>query len=156
LVGKKIAILGLSFKAGTDDVRYSPAIRTIELLQEMGAHIVAYDPVAMDNMHTIFPNIGYCSSPYHAAIDADAVVIMTDWDEIQQMDFARLKKVMHYPIIVDARNIINPEILKQLGFACDTIGRSYLCKKPNEYVRTLVPIHVHKRAPSHRFPSKKD
>ena len=156
LEGKTVAIFGLAFKAGTDDVRYSPAIRTIELLQELGADIIAYDPIAANNMRMIFPDIMYCSSPYLAAKDADAVVIMTDWDEIQQIDFARLKKVMHYPIIVDARNIINPEILKQLGFACDTIGRSYLCKKPNEYVRTLVPIHVHKRVPSHRFPSKKD
>ena len=98
-------------------------------------------------MRRIFPDIIYCSSPYDAATDADAVVIMTDWDEIKQLDFARLKKFMHYPIIVDARNMVNPEILKQLGFVCDTIGQSYLCKKRNEYVRTLVPIHVHKRVP---------
>ena len=107
-------------------------------------------------MRMIFPDIEYCSSPYQAATDADAVVVMTDWAEIKQIDFARLKKLMHYPIIVDARNIVNPEILKQLGFACDTIGQSYLCKKPNEYVRTLVPIHVHKQVPSNRFSSKKD
>ena len=88
--------------------------------------------------------------------DADAVIIMTDWDEIKHIDFARLKRLMHYPIIVDARNIINPEILKQLGFACDTIGQSYLCKKRNEYVRTLVPIHMHKQVPSNRFVAIKD
>jgi UDPglucose 6-dehydrogenase len=156
LAGKKVAVFGLAFKAGTDDVRYSPAIRTIELLQELGADVVAYDPIAMDNMRMIFSNIMYCSSPYQAAANADAVIIMTDWDEIKQIDFKRLKNVMHYPIIVDARNIINPEVLKQLGFACDTIGQSYLCKNRNEYVRTVMPIHVHKRVPSHRFPSKKD
>ena len=156
LEDKKVAVLGLAFKAGTDDIRYSPAIRTIELLQELGAQVVAYDPVAMENMYKIFPDVMYCSSPYQAAAEADAVVIMTDWDEIKQIDFARLKRIMHYPIIVDARNIINPEILKQFGFACDTIGQSYLCKNRHEYSHTLVPIHVHKRIPSQRFPSKKD
>ncbi len=156
LEGKIVAVLGLAFKAGTDDVRYSPAIRTIELLQELGAHVVAYDPVAIDNMRIIFPELQCYSSPYCAATDADAVIIMTDWDEIKQIDFARLKKVMHYPIIVDARNVVNPEVLKQLGFACDAIGQSYLCKKRNEYVRTLVPIHVHRGVPSNRFSSKKD
>jgi UDPglucose 6-dehydrogenase len=156
LDGKTVAVLGLAFKAGTDDIRYSPSIRTIELLQDLGAYVVAYDPVATENMYKIFPDITYCSSAYQAAKDADAVIIMTDWDEIKHIDFARLKKVMHYPIIVDARNVINPEILKQLGFACDTIGQSYLCKKRNEYVRTLVPIHVHKQVPSNRFVSIKD
>lgn len=156
LEGKTVAVLGLAFKAGTDDVRYSPSIRTIELLQELGANVVAYDPVATDNMRMIFPDIEYASSPYKAAMDVDAVIIMTDWDEIRQIDFARLKKVMHYPIIVDARNVVNPEVLKYLGFACDAIGQSYLCKNRNEYVRTLVPIHVHRGVPSNRFLSKKD
>jgi UDPglucose 6-dehydrogenase len=156
LDGKTVAVLGLAFKAGTDDIRYSPSIRTIELLQDLGAYVVAYDPVATENMYKIFPDITYCSSAYQAAKDADAVIIMTDWDEIKHIDFARLKRLMHYPIIVDARNVINPEILKQLGFACDTIGQSYLCKKRNEYVRTLVPIHMHKQVPSNRFVAIKD
>lgn len=155
LEGKTVAVLGLAFKADTDDVRYSPAIRTISLLLELGAVVKAYDPVAMNNMHTIFPDLTYCSSPYLAATEADAVVIMTDWDEIKQIDFARLKKVMRCPMIVDARNVVNPEILKQLGFACDAIGQSYLCKKRNEYVRTLFPIHLHKRTPLTKFSGKK-
>lgn len=151
LVGKTVAVLGLAFKADTDDIRYSPAIRTINLLQELGAIVKAYDPIAMDNMRKVFPDLLYCSSPYQAATDADAVVIMTDWDEIKRIDFARLKKVMHYPMIVDARNVVNPETLKHLGFACDTIGQSCLCKKRNEYVHTLVPIHLHKRSPLTKF-----
>ncbi len=155
LEGKIVAVLGLAFKADTDDVRYSPSIRTIELLQELGAIIKAYDPIATDNMRRIFPDIIYCSSPYDAATDADAVVIMTDWDEIKQLDFARLKKFMHYPMIVDARNVVNPEILKQLGYVCDSIGQSYLCKKRNEYVRTLMPIHLHKRVPLTKFTTRK-
>ncbi len=151
LEGKTVAVLGLAFKANTDDVRYSPSIKTIELLQEQGAIIKAYDPIATTNMSRIFPNLLYCTSLYETATDADAVIVMTDWDQIKQIDFARLKNIMRHPIIVDARNIVNPEILKQLGFACDAIGRSYLCKKRNEYLHKLVPIHLHKRAPSRRF-----
>jgi UDPglucose 6-dehydrogenase len=89
--------------------------------------------------------------------DADAVIIMTDWNDIKQIDFARMKKVMRQPIIVDARNIVNPEILKQLGFACDAIGQSYLCKKRNEYIKTLVPIHLRKRSmPSNQFSLRRE
>jgi UDPglucose 6-dehydrogenase len=145
LAGKTIAVLGLAFKANTDDVRYSPAITTIRLLQEQGAVVKAYDPVAMTNMSKIYPDLHYCPSTYHAAADADAVIILTDWDEIKQIDFPRLKKVMRNAIIVDARNVVNPETLKHLGFACDNIGQSYLCKKRNEYVRTLIPIHLRGR-----------
>lgn len=151
LEGKTVAVLGLAFKANTDDVRYSPSITTIDLLQKAGAIVKAYDPIATENMSKIFPDLMYCSSCYHAAADADAVIIMTDWDDIKQLDFARLKKVMRSAIIVDARNVVNPEVLKQLGFACDAIGQSYLCKKRNEYVRTLVPIHVRKRVPLTKF-----
>lgn len=155
LAGKTVAVFGLAFKAGTDDVRYSPAITTISLLLEAGACVRAYDPIAAENMRMIFPDITYCSSPYEAAKDADAAIIMTDWDDIKQIDFARLKKIMGYPMIVDARNVVNPEILKQLGFACDSIGQSYLCKKRNEYVRTLVPIHVRKTVPSSKLSLRK-
>lgn len=151
LEGKIVAVLGLAFKANTDDVRYSPSIKTIELLQQKGAIVKAYDPIAIANMRRIFPDLLCCTSLYETAADADAVIIMTDWDQIKQIDFERLKSVMHYPIIVDSRNIVNPEILKQFGFACDTIGRSYLCKKRNEYLHKLVPIHLHKRAPLRRF-----
>jgi UDPglucose 6-dehydrogenase len=151
LAGKRVAVLGLAFKANTDDVRYSPSIKTIELLQQQGAEVRAYDPIAIDNMRKIFPELDYFNSPYDAAVDADAVIIMTDWDHIKQIDFARLKRVMRNHIIVDARNIINPETLKHLGFACDAIGQSYLCKKRNEYLKKLVPIHLRKRVPSSRF-----
>lgn len=151
LRGKTIAVLGLAFKAGTDDVRYSPAITTINLLQKMGAIVKAYDPIAIDNMRKIFPHLIYCASAYEAATDADAVIIITDWDEIKQIDFARLKTVMRCPMIVDARNVVNPEILKRLGFVCDAIGLSYLCKKRNEYVHKLIPIHLYKRTPLTKF-----
>ncbi len=156
LEGKTIAVLGLAFKANTDDVRYSPAITTIRLLQEQGALVQAYDPIAMNNMSRIYPDLNYCSSSYEAAFNADAVIILTDWDEIKQIDFARLKKMMRNAIIVDARNVVNPETLKHLGFACDNIGQSYLCKKRNEYGRTLIPIHLRGRRGSDTLLTKRN
>lgn len=148
VTGKTIAICGLAFKANTDDVRYSPSIKTIELLQKQGAIIKAYDPIAMENMRKVFPDIIYCNSSYDAAHDSDAMIIMTDWDEFKHIDFARMRTIMRSPILIDARNIINPELLKQHGFFCDAIGQSYLCKKRDESFRTLVPIHVRSCAPA--------
>ena len=156
IAGKTITVLGLAFKANTDDVRCSPSIVTINLLQEQGAIVKAYDPVAVDNMRKIFPDLTYCASPYIAATDADAVIIMTDWDEIKQIDFARMKKLMKQPIVIDARNIVSISMLKQLGFACDAIGQSFLCKKRNEYFHTLVPIHLRKRIPLNKFSVRRD
>lgn len=156
LAGKTIAVLGLAFKANTDDVRCSPSIATIDLLREQGVIIRAYDPIATNNMSKLFPDLTYCSSPYVAATDADAVLIMTDWDEIKQIDFARMKKVMKQAIVIDARNIISIETLKQLGFVCDAIGQSYLCKKRSEYFHKFVPIHLRKRAPLNKFSVRRD
>jgi UDPglucose 6-dehydrogenase len=154
LLGKTIAVLGLSFKANTDDVRYSPSISTINELLAQGAFVKVYDPIAMPNMQRIFPSITYCQTLYEAAQDADGIIIMTDWDEIKQMNLAHIKQLMNQPLLVDARNIINPEILKQLGFTCDNIGQSYLCKKQTEYVHKLVPIHLHRRMPFIKFCTK--
>ena len=156
LEGKIVAVLGLAFKANTDDVRYSPSIKTIELLQERGAIVRAYDPIAIDNMRKIFPELLYCGSPYEAAYNADALIIMTDWDDIKQIDFLRMKHLMKHSFVVDARNIVSPEMLKKLGFACDAIGQSCLCKKRAEQMRKIVPIHLRKRVPSHRFAARND
>src|SRR5581483_6331439 len=88
---KTIAVLGLAFKANTDDVRYSPAITTIKLLLEQNAIVKAYDPIAINNMRHLFPHITYCHSLYETVQDADAAIIITDWDEIKQIDFTRVK-----------------------------------------------------------------
>jgi UDPglucose 6-dehydrogenase len=124
--GKTIAILGLAFKANTDDVRSSPAISTIKELQKNGAYIKAYDPVAMENMHLQLPNIEYCSTLENAITHADALVIMTEWDEFKFMDLEKVGALMQSKILVDARNIINIDELKRLGFIFDNIGQSYL------------------------------
>jgi len=127
VVGKTVAILGLAFKANTDDVRYSPAISTITSLQEQGASIKAYDPQAMHTMQQELPNITYCSSVQEAVTNADAIIIMTEWDEFKTMDLELIANAVKQRIIVDARNIIDPRLLLAHGFICDTIGRTCLC-----------------------------
>jgi len=121
-VGRTIAILGLAFKANTDDIRYSPAITTIELLLEKGAHIKAYDPAAMENMRRQFPGIDYCQSMYEAVMGVDAIIIMTEWDEFKTMDLEQIGDLVKHKVIVDARNILDQQKLDALGFCVDFIG----------------------------------
>jgi UDPglucose 6-dehydrogenase len=119
---KKIAILGLAFKANTDDIRYSPAISTIEILLERGAIIKAFDPAAMDNMKAILPQITYCNSTYETVNQADAVIIMTEWNEFKNIDLQLLSDLVTSKVIVDSRNVLNISKLKELGFIFDTMG----------------------------------
>ena len=102
---KTVAILGLAFKGNTDDVRYSPAITTIKLLLARGAHIKAYDPQAMTNMREYFEHITYCDSIQQTVEDADAVIVMTEWDEFREMDLTDIALRMRNRVLVDARNI---------------------------------------------------
>ncbi len=123
LENKTIAILGLAFKSNTDDVRYSPAIATIETLIREGAHIKAYDPVANDNMRKLFPDIEYARSLYDAAVGADAVIIMTEWDEFKNIDLELLAGLVKEKVIVDARNLLDPQQLRKFGFSYAMMGR---------------------------------
>lgn len=123
LEGKTIAILGLAFKAGTDDIRYSPAITLIQELLEHNALIKAYDPAAMNNMAHLFGQVTYCSSALEALDQADAVVIITEWPEFYTLDLKQVKSVMRGSALVDARSIFSTEQLKKSGFAFETIGR---------------------------------
>lgn len=121
---KKVAVLGLAFKANTDDVRYSPSLNVIEYLLEQGATVAAYDPVAMENMKKAAPQAMYCESMIEAITDADAVVVMTEWDEFCSLDLTRIKSLMKQPILFDARNIVKTAQLKELGFAFANIGNA--------------------------------
>jgi UDPglucose 6-dehydrogenase len=112
----------LAFKANTDDIRYSPAIKTISQLLESGATVRAYDPVAADNMKKIFPQIFYTCTPYEAIEGADACIIMTEWPEFKALEFERIALAMKQKIIVDMRGIIDREKLCSLGFHVDIIG----------------------------------
>lgn len=121
---KTVAVLGLAFKANTDDVRHSPAILLISQLLEQDANVRAYDPVAMDNMKKILPEITYTTSALEAVKDADAVVILTEWDEFKSLDLIAVAALMNKPVLLDARNIINTETLVRLGYSFENIGNA--------------------------------
>ncbi len=127
LKDKKIAILGLAFKPETDDLRNAPSIPLIQALLDEEAVLSLYDPKAADNMKTIFPEkesqIQYTSSPYQAAEDANALLIVTEWDEFKALDLKKIKQTMANPIIVDGRNIFDPKQAKSLGFEYYSVGR---------------------------------
>lgn len=125
LKNKVIGILGLSFKPNTSDVRESPALTVVRVLLEKGAKVKVYDPVAMDEFRRVFPNpeIIYVSSPIECAKEADALVILTEWNEFRFLDLSQIKKVMKTFVLIDMRNIYEPSIVKSLGFSYEGIGR---------------------------------
>lgn len=122
--GRKFALWGLSFKPRTDDMREAPSIVIINKLLEMGATVVAHDPVAMDEARHIFnDNIDYKDINYDTLDDADALLIATEWNEFRRPNFDRIKSLMKKPVIFDGRNIYNPREMKKLGFEYFAIGR---------------------------------
>ena len=127
LKGKKIAVLGLAFKPETDDIRNAPSIPLIQALLEEEALLSLYDPKATENMKTIFPEkapqIQYTSSPYQAAEDANAILMVTEWDELKDLDLKKIKEVMANPILVDGRNIFDSGQVRSIGFEYYSVGR---------------------------------
>ncbi|MFH1664597.1 MAG: UDP-glucose/GDP-mannose dehydrogenase family protein, partial [Candidatus Omnitrophota bacterium] len=121
---KTIAVWGLSFKPDTDDIRSAPALDIIKRLEEQGAHIRAYDPVAMEKAKAeIGNNIVYCQSVYETAEGADCVILMTEWNEFKEVDWLKIKALMKQPVVLDGRNIYDPAKLKAMGFRYSGIGR---------------------------------
>jgi UDPglucose 6-dehydrogenase len=125
LQDKTIGLLGLSFKPNTDDIRESPAIEVAHLLMSEGAVVKGYDPVAMGTAAKALPQIMLTKDPYALTEGCDAVVVITDWNEFKHLDMARVKTLMRQPIIVDGRNIYEPETMKALGFTYRGMGRGY-------------------------------
>jgi UDPglucose 6-dehydrogenase len=125
LNGKTIAILGLSFKPKTDDMRDAPSIEIINNLLSQGTKVKAYDPVAMDEAKKHLPNVQLMPDPYQAADGADALLVITEWPEFSNIDLERIQKIMRSPIVIDGRNIYEPEDMKKLGFTYSGIGRGY-------------------------------
>lgn len=127
LKDKKIAILGLAFKPETDDIRNAPSIPLIRALLEEEAMLSLYDPKAADNMKTVFPEneprIQYTSSPFQAVQDANALLVVTEWDEFKNLDLKKIKEVMANPIVVDGRNIFDPGQVRSIGFEYYSVGR---------------------------------
>ncbi|MCW5935667.1 MAG: UDP-glucose/GDP-mannose dehydrogenase family protein [Fimbriimonadia bacterium] len=124
LKGKTVAVLGLSFKANTDDVRDARSIEVIGALMQHGADIRAYDPAAMPNFQRIYPDLTYCRSAYEAAENADAIALVTEWNEFKQLNMERIFKLMRKPFLFDGRNIYDPMRMQKIGFEYYGIGRT--------------------------------
>jgi UDPglucose 6-dehydrogenase len=123
LKNKRVGLLGLAFKAETDDVRESPAIRIVEELLAAGALVQAHDPKAMDNFRRLFPDLVYCGSEFDTARDADALIICTEWNEYRNLDLARFAAAMRARVLLDCRNVLDGEEARRLGFTYEGVGR---------------------------------
>src|ERR1700732_771659 len=124
LRGKIVAVLGLTFKPNTDDMREAPSIPLIAALRDMGATVRAFDPVGMEQAGVEMPDIEYDNDPYTCADGADALVIVTEWEQFRALDLDRLKREMACPVVVDLRNVYNPDDLTSRGFLYQSIGRT--------------------------------
>ncbi len=123
LKDKQIALLGLAYKPGTDDIRDSPAIQLLQRLLAAGARVRAYDPQAMPTVHAALPEIVCAASAYEAAESADALLVATEWEEFRDLDWPRIRDLMARPLILDARNLLSPGLMKSLGFEYESVGR---------------------------------
>jgi UDPglucose 6-dehydrogenase len=133
LRGKTVAVLGLTFKPNTDDMREAPSIPLITALQDMGAKVRVYDPVGMEQAKQVLAGVTYCNGPYDCVEDADAVVIVTEWEQFRALDLERLRDLMACPVMVDLRNIYRAQDMKRHGFAYTCVGR----------VPTHLPVNVY-------------
>ncbi len=137
---KRLAILGLAFKDGTDDVRESPAIEIIESLLEEGCKITAYDPAAMDRAKGVLgESISYAPDAYAAAKGADALLILTEWKEFASLDLPRVRELLNYPIVLDGRNLYRREEMASAGLHYYSVGR--------EASEVLQPLSKSKSVP---------
>ncbi len=125
LNGKTVGVLGLAFKPNTDDMRDAPAIDIVRHLMKEGATVRAYDPVAMDNAARILPDIEMCHDAYEVAEGADALLLVTEWNEFKHLDLAKIKQLMKTPILVDGRNVYDPGMVSTQGFTYRGMGRGY-------------------------------
>ena len=124
LRGKTISVLGLTFKPNTDDMRDAPSIPLITALQDMGAKVRAYDPEGMEQAKVELPEVSFFDGPYTCAEGADALVIVTEWEQFRALDLERLKRAMACPIMIDLRNVYRPDEVITCGFRYESIGRS--------------------------------
>jgi UDPglucose 6-dehydrogenase len=123
LRGKTIAVLGLTFKPDTDDMREAPSIPLVTGLLDMGAKVRAHDPIGMEQARKELPEIEYCDDPYLCAKGADALVLVTEWVQYRAMDLERLRREMAQPVVVDLRNIYRPDEMAAHGFVYESVGR---------------------------------
>ena len=122
--GKRLAVLGLAFKGGTDDIRESPALSIVQALLQEGSCITVYDPAAIARSREVLrETVNYAGSSYEAAHNADALLILTEWEEFANLDLTRLREELRYPIVIDGRNLYDPEIMAAQGFTYFSVGR---------------------------------
>lgn len=122
--GKIIAVLGLTFKPNTDDVREAPSISLITALQDMGARVRAFDPAGMEQAKLVLPDVSYCDGPYSCADGADGLVIVTEWEQFRALDLDQMKQRMACPILIDLRNIYSSNDVDRHGFFYVGLGRA--------------------------------
>ena len=123
LSDKVIGVLGLAFKPNTDDMREAPSVDIIAYLEEKGAHVKAYDPVAIERASELMPTVTFCATAYDAAKEADALLIVTEWNEFKQLDWSRLREFMRTPVVVDGRNLYEQQDMAKHGFVYWGVGR---------------------------------
>ena len=121
--GKTIAVLGLTFKPNTDDMRDSPSLSILPALIGAGAHVRAYDPEGMAEARKLMPHVTYCGDAYEAIEGADALVVLTEWNQFRALDFDRVKRLLREPVVIDLRNVYDPIQMREAGFAYSCIGR---------------------------------
>ena len=126
LKGKQIAVLGLAFKANTDDIRFAPALEVVKRLLDDGANVRACDPEAMDRAKHLFPQVQYLEDPFEAVRGADAALVCTEWDIFRTLDWVRAGKLMARKLVVDGRNLYSPAVMRELGFEYYSFGRDAL------------------------------
>jgi UDPglucose 6-dehydrogenase len=138
--GKKIAIWGLAFKPNTDDVRFAPSVALIRALVDEGVVVNAYDPQATAKARAVLPDIQYSATPYEAAQDAEAVLIVTEWEEFRGMDWKALKSIMERPLIIDGRNMLNATEVTSFGLHYISVGRPAARSGQNEPANSVAHL----------------
>ena len=124
LKGKKLAVLGLAFKNGTDDIRESPAIAIVKTLLKEGCSVTAYDPAAMERAAEELPDsVKFAQDPYEAIQGADACLVLTEWEDFAALDVNRIKNLLRYPIVIDGRNLFRPAVMAAAGINYYSVGR---------------------------------
>ena len=153
LRGKKLAVWGLAFKPNTDDMRFAPSIPLIQALTGEGAIIRAYDPQAADKARTALPGIRCCADPYQAAEGAEAILVVTEWDEFRTVDWTRLLSLVEHPLVLDGRNMFDPQKVTSQGFRYVSIGRPSVAVRPSGRVRAQYDVSLENAKSEHGIPA---
>src|SRR6185312_2839179 len=136
---RTIAVLGLTFKPNTDDMREAPSLALIAALQDLGARVRAFDPAGMSQAKALLENVIYSTDPYDCAEGADALVIATEWEQFRALDLDRLRDLMACPVVIDLRNVYRPEEMQLRGFAYASIGRPSAATGPAAHGQAQEP-----------------